>query len=177
VTNWLGLFRWGNVIIALVVVALTALAILGLFVTADGMVERATKRVSDARDAHWTAQIEKSNAEVQRARADQASRALADQVKAQAEIDGLRSQLVENERVNASLPGADACGLDVEVRTVMIRPTLPPIATVPCDAPVARPDRALPAGEVFSLWSADRIALRSCETRRAAAVNAVGGNQ
>ncbi len=113
-TNWLGLFRWGNVIIALVFVALTALAVLGLFVTVDGMVERAAKRVSEARDAHWTAQIEKSNADVAAARAAQARAALAEQMTAQTEIDRLRAQLVEIERVTASLPGANTCGLDHE---------------------------------------------------------------
>lgn len=111
-TGWLGLFRWGNVIIALVFVALTALAILGLFVTVDGMVERATKRVSEARDAHWTAQIEKSNADAERQRAEQARVAMAETEAARGEIDRLRASLTEMERVNASLPGASACGLD-----------------------------------------------------------------
>lgn len=61
------------------------------------------------------------------------------------------------------------------VRTVFARPALPAAARQRCDAPVATPDRDLNEREVASLWSRDRLALRACETRRAAAVAAVDG--
>lgn len=105
-------FKWGSAIAALIIVALTAAAILGIVWTVDGMVERADKRVREARDAHWTAQIERSNAEVERARAAQARAALDEQSKAQAEINRLRSSLTELERQNAALPGGGTVGLD-----------------------------------------------------------------
>jgi hypothetical protein len=106
-------FKWGNAIAALIIVALTAAAILGIFWTVDGMVERAAKRVSEARDAHWTAQIEKSNAEAERQRAEQIQRASAESETARSEIDRLRASLTDMEKLNASLPGGNACGLDV----------------------------------------------------------------
>ena len=48
-------------------------------------------------------------------------------------------------------------------------------AEAPCPAPVTLPDRSITAGETTSLWGADRSALRLCETRRAAAVEAIRG--
>lgn len=105
---------WAKVVAGLSLVLLTVFALLSGLWSLERMDERIASRVERERNAYWTAQIEKSNAEIERARAEQAGRALADQAKAQAEIDGLRSQLAEIERVNASLPGADACGLDVE---------------------------------------------------------------
>lgn len=56
-----------------------------------------------------------------------------------------------------------------------MRPTLPAPARQRCDAPVATPDRDLTGREVASLWGRDRVALRACEARRAAAVAAVEG--
>lgn len=106
-------FKWGSAIAALIIVALTAAAILGIVWTVDGMVERAAKRVAEARDAHWTAQIEKSNAAAERQRADQIRLAMAETETARSEIDRLRASLTDMEKLNASLPGGNACGLDV----------------------------------------------------------------
>lgn len=55
------------------------------------------------------------------------------------------------------------------------RATVPAEAELPCPAPVLLPDRAISAAETTSLWGADRGALRTCESRRAAAVDATGG--
>lgn len=105
-------FKIGNAIAALIIVALTVFAVLGIVWTVNSMVENADKRAREARDAHWTAQIEKSNAEVERARAAQARAALDEQSKAQAEINRLRTSLSELERQNAALPGGGNVGLD-----------------------------------------------------------------
>ncbi len=64
-----------------------------------------------------------------------------------------------------------------QVRTVIAQPTIPAIARTPCAAPVPPPDRKLTAGETFDLWSRDRVSLRECETKRRAAVNAIGEAQ
>lgn len=53
------------------------------------------------------------------------------------------------------------------------RPILPAEARLQCDEPAPKPDRDLLAREVLPLWSRDRVALRICERRRAAAVMAV----
>jgi hypothetical protein len=51
-------------------------------------------------------------------------------------------------------------------------PAIPPAALHPCDPPQTLPDRVLAAGEATRLWGRDRAALRTCETRRAAAAAA-----
>lgn len=62
---------------------------------------------------------------------------------------------------------------DPTIRTELLRPTLPASARTRCDPPSPQPDRDLSAREVSSGWNQDRTALKKCETRRAAAVNAV----
>jgi len=73
--------------------------------------------------------------------------------------------------------GLSACASSPDkpvVITELIKPVLPSEARKPCPAPSALPDdRGLSEAEVTSLWGADRVNLRTCETRRAAAVNAV----
>lgn len=50
---------------------------------------------------------------------------------------------------------------------------LPEAARQPCADPRKLPDRDLTSREVATNWGADRAALATCETRRAAAVAAV----
>lgn len=61
------------------------------------------------------------------------------------------------------------------VRVEYRAPVLPSLARVACDKPAALPDADLSEREVASLWGRDRVALRACETRRAAAVAAAEG--
>lgn len=64
----------------------------------------------------------------------------------------------------------------VEEPTVLLqmnRPTVPAIAAQKCDDPVALPDRDLTESETVRLWSRDRVALRTCDGRREAAVTAI----
>ncbi len=63
-------------------------------------------------DAQWTAQVERSNAEVERRRTvlvDQARRA---EAAAADEIGRLNAALIEMEAKNAALPAGGKCGLD-----------------------------------------------------------------
>lgn len=55
----------------------------------------------------------------------------------------------------------------------MVQPEVPPFAKTPCPAPAGGPDRDLTAQEVTTLWGRDRAALRVCEARRKAAVEAL----
>lgn len=55
----------------------------------------------------------------------------------------------------------------------MLQSTLPEAARQACDPPTALPDRALAAREVTGFWGRDRQALRACEARRKAAVEAI----
>ncbi|MCJ8027026.1 hypothetical protein MUU56_16645 [Shinella yambaruensis] len=59
------------------------------------------------------------------------------------------------------------------VRIVRAQVTLPESARLACPHPIALPDRDMTSGEVTVKWGADRAALLTCETRRAAAVAAV----
>lgn len=71
---------------------------------------------------------------------------------------------------------ASACStapVDPVVKTELIRPVLPSRARQACAAPMSLPERALSAAETVGLWGSDRAALRTCESRRAAAVAAV----
>ena len=54
-------------------------------------------------------------------------------------------------------------------------PEIPAAARVPCPPPSSLPDRSLSEAEATGLWGRDRANLRSCEVRRAAAVEAVTG--
>ena len=71
---------------------------------------------------------------------------------------------------------ASACSPDSPTPVDMTRtivPVIPASAREKCAAPVALPDRAMPAAEIVPAWGADRAALRNCEQRRAAAVAAI----
>lgn len=59
------------------------------------------------------------------------------------------------------------------IRTELVTVALPDSARQPCARPAALPDRDLTSREVTTKWGADRAALVTCETRRAAAVAAV----
>ncbi|WP_319519651.1 hypothetical protein [uncultured Martelella sp.] len=73
--------------------------------------------------------------------------------------------------------GLSACASspdDPVVITELVKPVLPSEARRPCPSPSALPDKGgLSEAQVVSLWGADRVNLKTCETRRAAAVNAV----
>lgn len=55
--------------------------------------------------------------------------------------------------------------------------TIPDSARRPCDQPSDLPDRDMTSREVTSKWGADRAALLTCETKRAAAVAAVDATE
>lgn len=71
--------------------------------------------------------------------------------------------------VSACSPKADKPVVKLE----FVKPVLPAEAGARCADPVDLPDRDISAREVGRLWGRDRAALRICEQRRRAAVNAV----
>lgn len=77
----------------------------------DTMIERAERAAIKSRDAHWTAEIERGNAEANRKIAEQAKAALAIEADANARIRAVEIQLASLEAENAALPNGDACGL------------------------------------------------------------------
>ena len=114
---WVALPPWLRAtLIALVAIAgLSALAGAG-FWRGMARIEAMTLAAADGarkeRDAHWSAEIEKSNSAVARVHAEQAARV----VTLESEIASAeaRSVSLENEleRKNAELPNAAVCGLD-----------------------------------------------------------------
>lgn len=112
---WLTLSK--PVVIALAIAGLLALAGAG-FWRGMARIEAMTLAAADGarkeRDAHWSAEIEKSNAAVARVHAEQAARV----VTLESEIASAeaRSISLENEleRKNADLPNAAVCGIDRE---------------------------------------------------------------
>lgn len=110
---WLTLSK--PVVIALAVAGLLALAGAG-FWRGMARIEAMTLAAADGarkeRDAHWSAEIEKSNAAVARVHAEQAARVVA--LESEIASAEARSVSLENEleRKNAELPNAAVCGLD-----------------------------------------------------------------
>jgi len=63
------------------------------------------------------------------------------------------------------------------IRVVEKTVTVPASARQACARPTTLPDRDMTSGEVTVKWGADRAALATCETRRAAAVAAVDAGE
>lgn len=78
----------------------------------DAMVVGARLNAITERDAYWLAEINKSNASAESARADQAINAARASAEAETKITGLQAALTELEIKNANLPNGAACGLD-----------------------------------------------------------------
>lgn len=104
----------GRVAQLLIGLALLAAAIFGFLLILnriDTMIERAKMAAIESRDAFWTGEIERGNAEANRRIAEQAKTALAIETNANARIRAAEDQLASLENANAALPDGDACGL------------------------------------------------------------------
>ncbi|SIQ24234.1 hypothetical protein SAMN05880590_102756 [Rhizobium sp. RU35A] len=77
----------------------------------DGMIDDARASAIAERDAHWTAQIQKSNAEVQTRIAENLRQTMAVQNAARDEVAAAEARATQLETENAALPNAGACGL------------------------------------------------------------------
>ncbi|MGD9476129.1 hypothetical protein [Shinella sp. G-2] len=77
----------------------------------DTLIDRAVTSAVAGRDAHWIAEIERTNAQALRRVADQAQAALAIEAAANDRVRAVEAQLSELETANAALPAGDACGL------------------------------------------------------------------
>lgn len=108
--------RWGKPALALGVVLIVLLLIsLGFWrgmVAIDAMQARAALAAKETSDARWQAQIALSNLAAERERAVQVQASADADSRARAEIARLSETLSVLERRNATLPNADACGLD-----------------------------------------------------------------
>lgn len=103
------------VLIGLAAAGLLALAGLGFargMTTIDDMVKAAAQAARDERDAHWRAEIERTNAMALQEALRQAGQALEISRLADQEISRLRGELTELEKLNAGLANGGACGLD-----------------------------------------------------------------
>lgn len=80
--------------------------------TLSGMIADARKSAIAERDAHWTAQIEKSNANQARREAAQALETMRINAETAKTIAAQRARLITLEKANAALPNGTAVGLD-----------------------------------------------------------------
>lgn len=100
---------------AIIVGGLLALAGLGFWrglSKIDAMVAHAATAAKTERDAHWQAEIAKSNQAVAEARTEQALRSVALQAAVAAADDRARAAEDLLEKRNAELPAGPSCGLD-----------------------------------------------------------------
>lgn len=79
--------------------------------TIDGLVEDARSSAISERDAHWSTEIAKSEAEVQTRIAEELKETMAAQDAARAQVASVEAQLAQLESDNAALPDTGACGL------------------------------------------------------------------
>lgn len=103
-------------VIAGVVAVLVLLALAGLgfwqgMAAIDAMELRAATTARAERDAHWRAEIEASNALVEKARADQAIAAMAADAKLRDAAADFETKLKDLEGRNAELPHGDRVGI------------------------------------------------------------------
>lgn len=103
--------RAAQVLIGLALLVGLVLAAWFILDRLDTMIERAKLAAIESRDAYWTGEIERGNAEANRRIADQAKAALAIETDANARIRAVEHQLANLETANAALPDGDACGL------------------------------------------------------------------
>lgn len=78
----------------------------------SSMIEDAAALARAERDAHWTAEIERTNAHAARRIADQAREALQIETAANERIRAAEQEQAVLEKKNAALPDGGACGLD-----------------------------------------------------------------
>jgi hypothetical protein len=92
---------------------LLAAALIGwaMLATVERLVGDARASAIAERDAHWTAEIEKSNAATQQIIAENLRQTMAAQDAARAQVASAEAQFTQLERDNAALPDTGACGL------------------------------------------------------------------
>lgn len=88
-------------------------ALLGLLAlrTVEVMISDARASAISERDAHWQAEISKSEAAVQKQIAENLKNTLATDQAARAHVAAVEAQFFQLESDNAALPTTDACGL------------------------------------------------------------------
>ncbi|TRL38018.1 hypothetical protein [Rhizobium straminoryzae] len=77
----------------------------------DGMIDDARAGAIAERDAHWTAEIQKSEAATQKRIADTLRETMAAEAAARDQIAAVEARAIQLEKENAALPDAGACGL------------------------------------------------------------------
>ena len=100
-----GAFKWA--VFGLAVLALMALIALAGWRAAaafGAIVETARMEASEARDAHWKAEIAKSNFEMAKRQTDQMAKAMQRDEEARSVIENLQDKLTVMEMENAQMP-------------------------------------------------------------------------
>ncbi len=98
-------------LVAGLVLAVIALGAWGAAYKLGAIIDQAAATARAERDAHWQAEIAKSNAETERRRAERTEQVAGLNTQAMAEIDRLRRDNQALEAKNAALPVDHSCGL------------------------------------------------------------------
>jgi hypothetical protein len=103
-----------SLIAALALLALIAIIVWGSFAAIgkiDGMIATATTAAQNERDAHWRAEIQKSNAEAQAKIAETLRQTMAAQDAAHDQVAAAERRATELEKDNDALPDNEKFGL------------------------------------------------------------------
>lgn len=104
----------GTIVVIAGFMALTSIGFWTTVSTVQDIIEDRVKAAETARDAHWTAEIEKANRISAENIIDQMRISRATDLATRAEIDRLKTEISELESKNADLPDHDGSGIDLE---------------------------------------------------------------
>ncbi len=105
---------------AILLLAAAALAF-GAARSIDGMVSQARLSAIAERDAHWSAEIAKSNTDYANRAAAQARAVIALQAKASDDIAEIQREKLERRKDNEGLPDTGTCGISASRGRLLIR--------------------------------------------------------
>ena len=106
--------------VAILLLAAAALAY-GAAKNVNAMVSMARAAAIAERDAHWSAEIARSNTEYANRAAAQARAVIELQAKAGDEIAQIKREQLERKKDNEALPSGDACGISAPRSRLLIR--------------------------------------------------------
>jgi uncharacterized membrane protein len=110
ITGWLAKIASPLIVAAALVAAAALCGWLTLRVL-DSMIDDARANAITERDAHWTAEIQKSEAATQKRIAETLREAMAAQDAARDQVAAAEARAIQLETENAALPNGGACGL------------------------------------------------------------------
>lgn len=104
----------GTIAVIAGLMAITSTGLWATVTTVQSIIEDRVKAAETVRDAHWTAEIEKSNRIAAQNIIEQMRISRAADLATRVEIDRLKSEISDLENKNADLPDIAGSGIDLE---------------------------------------------------------------